>query len=125
MYLVFSHSLTKEQEEDARKSLKIDKFIYMPDELKNIWANINPYGELPTDDIQKIKDYLYDNAKKGDFILIQGDFGAVFNLVKWCFENDFVPVYSTTKRVHQEKTLKSGQVESRKIFKHVNFRRYI
>ncbi|MCX7884668.1 MAG: CRISPR-associated protein Csx20 [Caloramator sp.] len=124
MYLIFSHNLTKDQEEDAKKNLKIDRFIYMPDELKNIWGNINPYGELPIDDIQKIKDYIYKNAKKGDYILIQGDFWAVYNLVKWCFEKDFIPVYSTTKRVHDEKDLKNGQVESRKIFKHVNFRRY-
>ncbi|WP_207669336.1 CRISPR-associated protein Csx20 [Fonticella tunisiensis] len=125
MLLLFSHILTQDQKVDAIKKLNIDEFIYLPEELQNIWSNINPYGELEIDKLNKIKEFIKKNIDKGDYILIQGDFGAVYHMVNFAKKEGFVPVYSTTKRAHKESTLDDNTVESIKLFKHVCFRRYV
>ena len=34
------------------------------------------------------------NIEKGDYILIQGDLGATFDIVSWAKEEGFIPIYS-------------------------------
>jgi len=75
---------------------------------------------------ENIKAFLLQNrGEKENFCLIQGDFGATFYLVSWCFKNGFVPIYLTTKRVAKEVVRSDGTVELLKVFRHGRFRRYI
>ncbi len=124
LILLFSHKLTSEQEKDAYESLKVKKIEDLPDELKKIWSQIPPEGELDKNILMKIKKYLVKNSNIGDFVLVQGEFGMSCNIVNWCFENDRIPIYSTTKRVVKEIKQPNGDIKSEKIFKHVQFRRY-
>ncbi|AIJ06332.1 hypothetical protein JH146_1490 [Methanocaldococcus bathoardescens] len=123
MFLLFSHKLTDKQIEDARKNLKVDEFIYLPKELQELWSNISPELENLSDYLKPIKDFLKENAKPNDYVLIQGDFGATFIMVKWAIDNNLIPIYSTTKRIVKDIN------EGRKIitireFEHCRFRKY-
>ncbi|MCD5406943.1 MAG: CRISPR-associated protein Csx20 [Desulfotomaculum sp.] len=54
---------------------------------------------------------------------MQGEFGAVFYMVDYCFKTGRIPVYAATKRVVQEH--KNGdKITSKRVFEHTCFRRY-
>jgi phosphomannomutase len=123
MFLLFSHQLTDEQKKDAIENLKVTKFISLPEKLQKLWSNIPPEIDSLGEYLNDIKSFIRLNANKGDFILIQGDFGAVCEMVKFSKENNFVGIYATTKReVVEEKD--GDKVVKKSIFKHIRFRRY-
>ena len=124
LFLLFSHSLTHEQLKDATEVLRVEKIIYLPEDLQKIWSNIDPIGELGTEPLEKIASWLKEHGNEGDFVLIQGEFGATFYLADFCFSSDFIPIYATSKRIYEEKINDNGTIERKHVFKHVNFRKY-
>ena len=40
LLILFNHTLTKDQEFDAKNTLKIHNIIYPSQEIKSLWANI-------------------------------------------------------------------------------------
>lgn len=96
----------------------------MPENLKNLWGNINPTGDLTSEYFKDIIAFIEVNGKKGDIVLVEGDFGATYIMVNWCIENGFIPVYSTTERVYSLKKSVDGKIINRHVFEHVRFRRY-
>jgi len=123
LFLIFSHKLTNSQIEDAKKNLGIDKFIYLPENLQKLWSNIPPDLKNLDNYLEPIKEFLKQNAKDGDYVLIQGDFGGVYNLVNFAKEINLIPIHSTTRRDVEEKIV-NGKVEKLSRFEHVMFRRY-
>lgn len=123
LFTIFSHKLTEAQKEDAFQKLDCDEIVTLPQQLQQLWSQIPPEGSIDTF-IDKFKKYLSENSQKGDYILIQGEFGATFTLVNWCLDNDRIPIYATTKRVAKEIESKNGEVKKLNVFKHVQFRRY-
>jgi len=123
MFLLFSHKLTDEQIKDAKSNLGIDEFVYLPEELQDKFSNVPP----EIDDIKEYSkdfvEFLKKNAKKKDFVLIQGDFGVVYNVVDFCKINDLNAIYSTTKRVVKEKK-ENGKIIKISEFRHIKFRKY-
>jgi len=123
MFLLFSHKLTDEQIKDAKENLGVNEFVYLPPSLQKKFSNVPPELEDIKEYSQIFIDFLKDNAKKEDFVLIQGDFGVVFNVVEFCKECNLRAVYSTTKRVVKEQII-DGKVVKISEFKHIKFRRY-
>jgi hypothetical protein len=122
IFLLFSHKLTDRQI-DELKSAGIDNFEYMPHSLQNLWSGVLPDIESLQDYIKPVLKWLDAKAKKGDWVLVQGDFGAVCLIVDFCFKRDFVPVYATTKRNTVEK-MENGKLIKISQFEHVRFRKY-
>lgn len=123
MLLIFSHKLTDKQKDDAIRNYKVNEFLYMPNGLQKKWS------QVPTDVV--LKDYLKDlffwilsNSEKYDYILVQGDFGATFMTVDFCFANDRIPIYSTTKRDIIEEKDDDESIIIKKSFSHERFRLY-
>ncbi len=123
LFLLFSHTLTPSQKEDAKKSLGVEQFVSLPDNLQKLWSNIPP--DLPNlkEYLTPIKNFLKENAKEGDIVLIQGDFGGCFEMVNFVKSLNLKAVHSTTKRDVIEKTV-NGKVEKFSVFEHVIFREY-
>ena len=121
MYLLFSHKLTGAQIEDAKK-LGVDEFIYLPEDLQEKFSNVPP-------ELESVKEYAKDfekfleNARKGDYVLIQGDFGLTCHLVNLSKNKGLIPVYATTKRISKD-VKKDGKVVKISEFMHIRFRRY-
>jgi hypothetical protein len=105
------------------KSVGIDNFEYMPYRLQKLWSGVPPDIEELKNYLKPIFEWLNQNTKKGDWVLIQGDFGAVCLMVDFCFQKGFVPVYATTKRNTVEK-MENGKLIKVSEFEHVRFRRY-
>jgi len=125
IFILLSHKITPEQEKEIYEDLKCKNIFYLSEDLQKIWSNINPEDELPLDNINEIIRFLDRESKEGDYILVQGDVGAVFYTVDWCLMTSRIPVYATTKRIFQEEKLPDGSIRNTHIFKHENFRQYV
>ena len=124
LFLLFSHSLTEAQRADAESSLNITEFIGLPDDLQTRWSNVPPELESLDEHLRPLLDWLSDTASPGDYLLAQGDFGAVYATVHFALEHDLIPIYATTRRQVYENALPDGKVQIERVFEHVRFRRY-
>lgn len=124
LYLIFNHRMTGMQTEDARRSLGIGRFVDLPRSLKELWCSIPP--ELPeiSGYIEPVRQWLASNAEQNDLVLIQGDFGACYLMVRFAFRQGLIPVYSTTSRKAVEEHLAGGAVKITHRFEHRMFRKY-
>ena len=120
--LVFSHQLTENQEKELIEEYEVKEIENLPEELQNMWSNVLIEKDYEKN-LEKIKEFIKKNFNEGDIILIQGNWGYTYNLVKWSIENGLVPVYSYTKRNVEE--VKDGEtVKKISYFKHVKFIKY-
>ncbi len=124
LFLLFSHALTAEQECDARAALQIHDILSLPKDLQQRWSNVPPELATLDEHLQPVLDWLRDQARPGDYVLIQGDFGAVYRAVRFALEHGLTPLYATTTRRVKETRLPDGQVESHRVFQHVRYRKY-
>lgn len=124
LFVVFNHTLTEPQVRDAEENFGIKHIIYPSEELSHIWADIPPEISALKKHLTPLCDWIDKEAAMGDMILVQGDFGATFLLVNFCFEQGLVHVYSTTCREAVEEQLPDGSVRLSRRFRHVRFRNY-
>ena len=120
--LVFSHQLTENQEKELIEKYEVKKIESLPNELQNMWSNVSINKDYK-ENLEKIKNFVKKKFGKGDIILIQGNWGYTYNLVKWSIGNELIPVYSYTERNVEE--IKDGEtVKKISYFKHVKFIKY-
>lgn len=124
LILLFNHTLTAKQEADARQSLEVDRIVEPPAEIKGLWSQVPADIDDLTMYLEPVLGWLEGAAKRGDFVLVQGEFGATCLAVKKAFQLGLVPVYSTTSREAHEEHRPDGSVHVRHVFSHVRFRRY-
>jgi len=124
MLLVFSHRLTGLQIQSAKDSLKVEDFMYLPEDLQHLWSNIPPEAEDINNYIKEIVNWIDKIGKKNDFILVQGDFGATYGVVNHCILKGLTAIYSTTKREAKEIKNIDGTISLTHKVDHVTFRQY-
>lgn len=124
LFLIFNHTLTPDQERDARKTLGVSRIVQPPETVAALWAQIPP--ELPALDryLDPVKQWMGKAAVPGDVVLVQGDFGACYRVVRMALQLGMVPVYSTTRREAVESQQTDGSIRLTHHFRHVRFRRY-
>lgn len=120
--LVFSHQLTENQKKELVEEYKVKEIKNLPEELQNMWSNVSIKKNY-RENLEKIKKFIKENFNKDDIILIQGNWGYTYNLVKWSIENELIPVYSYTERNVEE--IKEGEIVKKiSYFEHVKFVKY-
>ena len=120
--LLFSHQLTENQEKELVENFKVKKIISLSSELQEMWSNVS-IKENYKENLEKIKKYIEENFNENDVMLVQGNWGYTYNIVKWSIEKRLVPVYSYTERNVEE--IKDGEnVKKISYFKHVKFIEY-
>ncbi len=124
LILLFNHICTQEQEADARTSLGIEQIVAPPQDILKIWSDLPPDLEKLSPQLQPVFAWLQTEMKPGDFVLVQGDFGAVYLVAQFVFANGCTPVYSTTERRAREQILEDGSVQLSHSFRHIRFRKY-
>jgi hypothetical protein len=124
LFLLFNHQFTADQEADAGASLYVDPIVSLPPDLQALWSNIPP--ELPgvKEYLEPVRTWLAAQARAGDCVLIQGDFGACWLMVNISLELGLAPVHSTTERQALEEHQPDGSVKLVYHFQHRIFRRY-
>jgi len=122
--LLFSHNLTTDQNEDIEKNLKVNIIYSLPDALQKLWSQVPTSQDLDFNlYLEEIKNSLSHSLSRGDYLLIQGDFGATYHMVNYAKEQGFVPIYSVNQRISKEK-VEEGIVKKYSEFKHECFREY-
>lgn len=124
MFLFFSHILTQKQQLDAQNSLHVQRFVYLDESLQNLWSNVPEDLSELHEFLEPFKTYSQQNIQQNDIVLIQGDFGAVFNMVNFLQKLNITCVYATTKRVVKCEKIDNAIVK-KSIFEHVMFREYL
>ena len=120
--LLFSHQLTDNQEKELIKDFEVKKIVSLTSELQEMWSNVSIKKNY-MENLKKIKEYIKNNFNKKDVMLIQGNWGYTYNLVKWSIDNELIPVYSYTERNVEE--IKDGEnVKKISCFKHIKFIEY-
>ena len=122
--VLFNHQLTSAQETDTRKHLDVERIVLPPGELQAMWRQVPADLEGIDGYLAPVKDWLSAEGRPGDFVLIQGDFGATWIMVNHAFKLGLVPVYSTTERQAEETITDDGTVRLVHHFRHRRFRRY-
>ena len=123
MFLLFSHQLTPLQEDDARENWNVEEFIYLPKALQEIWSNIDPDAEKLYEILLPLKQFIAEHFCPDDMALIQGDFGATYQMVQEIKYLKGIAVYATTKRKICEYQ-KGGKMIKESQFEHRRFREY-
>lgn len=124
MHLLFSHQLTKDQQQSATVNYGVTCFNPAPEKIQTIWSQIPPDAERLDPVLLPVKTWLEQQAVKGDLVLIQGDFGATVLMVNYALSLGLVPVYATTQRQARDKILSDGRIETHHVFKFKRFRMY-
>jgi hypothetical protein len=124
LFLIFNHQFTSEQDHDARRALGVIRIVNLPAELQDLWGNVPSGMPEIKGYLGPIRGWLTSQAQEGDYVLIQGDFGACYLMVKFAFEERWVPIYSTTEREAVEEIGPNGSVKLTHHFRHRIFRRY-
>lgn len=124
LHLFFSHRLTDVQEKDAFHSLGVSEICYLPPDLQKQWSRIPPELEKLIDILPSFRRYIQEQTEKGDYLLIQGDFGMTYQIVRLALETNRVPVYATTRRESTEVKEVDGKVSKTLTFQHIRFRIY-
>jgi len=124
LFLLFNHRMGPQQAAQAREELGVREIVSPPPELQARWGQVPP--ELPglQDYLAPLRDWLAKEALPGDYVLIQGDFGATYLMVRFAMERGLIPVYATTRREAQETVQPDGAVRLTHSFRHQRFRRY-
>jgi hypothetical protein len=123
-FILFNHHLTTEQRQMARDELGAEAIQLPPLKVSRVWANIPPDAPSLQALLQPVCQWLDAAARPGDFVLVQGDFGACFLVAAHCLARGMVPVYATTYRQAFEQPQDDGAIRLTHNFKHVRFRRY-
>lgn len=90
--LLFSHQLTENQAKELMEDFEVKKILNLPTELQEMWSNVS-IKENYMENLEKIKKYIENNFSKDDVILVQGNWGYTYNLVKWSIDNDLIPSF--------------------------------
>jgi len=124
LFLLFSHSLTEEQQADATQNWNVTAFVALPTDLQARFSNIP--ADLPALDeyLAPLRDWLLQQAQIQDLILIQGDFGAAYQLVNYAKEIALTPIYATTERQSIDTPQADGSIKTERVFRHKMFRKY-
>lgn len=122
--MLLNHPLTPDQRQSVSSELGVGEVIFLPPALQARWRQVPP--DLPelSAFLQPLRQWLAAQARPGDFVLVQGDFGATFLMVQFAREQGLVPVYATTRRESREEPQPDGAVKTTRCFVHQRFRKY-
>lgn len=121
MFVLINHNLTQEQKSQALKVFGVEDIINITDDT---WSNINPADENILYALNTYKKELMLEAEAGDILLVQGDFGATYNMINFAKNIGIKTIYATTKRIVKELAI-DGKLVTKREFKHEKFREYL
>ena len=122
--ILFNHTLTDDQRLDAVDLLGVNAFVLPPARVSSIWRAVPPEIVNLHSVLSPVLAWINVEGAEDDYLLVQGDFGATFLVVKYAMMRGLIPVYSTTERRAIEKSDADGTVHTVHEFRHVRFREY-
>ena len=124
LYLLFNHTLTQKQRTDAHETLGTQEIIVTPEQITALWRDIPAATPTLYEMLTPVREYLDQQIRAGDYLLVQGDAGASFLIAQYAIGKGIIPIYATTERKETTEKNQDGKVIKRSVFEHVRYRRY-
>lgn len=125
LFVLMSHRLSSEQEREAGEMWGVKDIVYLPSSLQTLWSGVDPHGPFLPDRHTPVLNWLKQEARNGDRVIVQGEYGLTVYFVMLCWALGLVPIYATSERIYHEEPGPGGTVLRRHAFRHVNFREYV
>lgn len=123
-FILLNHHLTENQKDELKHSFGVDEIKKVPSPIQNVWKAIKPEVQFSSSELSGVINWLNENAVRNDIVIVQGEFGASFYVVDYCFQRGLLPLYAASKRQYEEQSLSDGSVRRLHIFRHVRFKSY-
>ena len=123
LFVLTNHSVTNEQQADAKASLGVDSLVELPQELKAKWGTVPPEADSVSEYAEPFLEWLEKKCSQNDSVWVQGEWGVTVTVLDWCRVHGVRCVYATTKRKATEVHTESG-VQMTHVFSHERFREY-
>lgn len=120
LFVLLNHSLLPEQFQEAQVRFGVTHVVTLSNDT---WLGIDPYPATIAHQLEPYKNRLLIEACDGDYLLVQGDFGATFTMATFAKKNGIIPIYATTERKATQ-VIENNRVITRREFGHVQFREY-
>lgn len=120
LFILMNHEMLPIQYENAQKTLHVSQTITLSDAK---WSQISPEVDTIQPFLEHYKEQLHMCAKVDDYLLVQGDFGATYHMIRFARSLGLIPIYATTKR-HATQEVVDGTIITKREFIHVRFREY-
>lgn len=120
MFVLLSHTITEQQKADAASMFDIDSFEMLP---TDVWSQIPAGHESVEGSLVSLKQKILEESTTGDFLFVQGDYGATYNMVQFAKEIGIIPVYATSVRKACE-VVDGEKIKTVREFEHIRFRKY-
>jgi hypothetical protein len=124
LFLLFNHLLTDAQADQAGRELGVHNIIVPPEDISRRWTAIPPEPESIRNILKPVFSWIDSSMSTGDYLLVQGDFGACYLVLEHIRTTGIIPVYATTRRRATETRLNESTVQLSHTFSHVRFRKY-
>ena len=124
LHLLFNHSLTSEQEQEARGRFGVDQINPPPAEILRLWRALPPGADTLRPILEPVFSWLAAAVRPSDLILVQGEPGACLLVVEEARHQGIIPIYATTSRRAKEQRFDDGFIRLTHMVQHVRFREY-
>ena len=94
LIIITNKKLQDEEKDKVIDKYKIKKIKMLSDIIQKKWDEIGINNDISQKKLDEIKVIIKRNIENGDYILIQGDPGATFDIVSWAKEEGLIPIYS-------------------------------
>lgn len=125
VFIIMTHNLLDVQINELQQRMNVNEIIYLPEKLKKDFMQISNSNTKNIKLINEIKSFININKTKGDYVLVQGEYGITNYIVNWCFKNELIPIYDAKERAYNEEDLENGSVPNKNIFNYIKFEKYI
>ncbi len=128
-FIILNHKPNQEQLEDLKR-MGVEEIVRLPEELKKIWADIDPAAEDVIGQIRPILSWLEGEIKKAKkageeaVVWVQGEPAATEAVVLFSVALGAKPIMATSRRESVETPAPDGSVTKTSVFRHVRFREY-
>lgn len=127
LFVLLSHRLTAAQITGAATQLGVaaTAVVYLPRELLDRWAGVPPDAALDWSTfLDPFYRWIAEHVTPADYLLVQGEAGATYALVRTCVARGLRPLHTTTERRSEEVTTPDGTVRTVRHFLHRAYRLY-
>ena len=122
VFVLISHQLLPEQKQELYDRFGIIELRYLPENLQQIWSNVL-YDDKYYTNLNEIIDYVFSILNKGDYVIVQGNWGYTYKLVEEAKKHNIIPLYAFSVRDSIEEII-NGEVVKTTKFRHQCFVEY-
>jgi hypothetical protein len=122
--ILLNHEPELPQLNELRERFGVTEMRYPGEKLKFAWSKVSAVEDNPAAFLKEIIKWLEAETAAGDYIWVQGEWGAAFFIVSWALAEGRIPVYAASERQVAEERYPDGTIHSQRIFRHVQFKLY-